>query len=399
MKKNESKLPPRWSQLALGQIVESAQYGLSKKSDPNGNTAILGMKQLVDGQISAEKCSRVQLEVEEQEKYRVRKGDLLFNRTNSLELVGKSAIACSDLDCVFASYLIRFQLNREIVDPEFVGQLFNWYDTFQRLKAFATPGASQVNINPSTLQRLFELSIPPLDQQKKIAETLNTWDEAIDQAQKLIDAKQRRKKALMQQLLTGRTRLPGFSEKWQEHRLGDLFENRVERKREDLPLLSITSDRGVIPRAQLNKKDSSSKDKSKYLRIKPNDIGYNTMRMWQGVSALSDLEGIVSPAYTVCIPGPKILGRYAAHLFKLPPVVNLLWRNSQGLVDDTLSLKYHHFALIKLTIPSVEEQEAIASILDECDREIEILKSVGQAIAHQKRGMMQKLLTGKVRVV
>jgi type I restriction enzyme S subunit len=88
---------------------------------------------------------------------------------------------------------------------------------------------------------------------------------------------------------------------WKELHLGEMFTERNETKFFDLPLLSIGQN-GVYPQDESVKKDTSNEDKSKYKRICPGDIGYNTMRMWQGRSALSELEGIVSPAYTVVIP-------------------------------------------------------------------------------------------------
>ena len=162
-------------------------------------------------------------------------------------------------------------------------------------------------------------------------------------------------------------------------------------------MLSITSGEGVIPRSG-ERKDTSSEDKSKYLRICPGDIGYNTMRMWQGVSALSSLEGIVSPAYTICTPKKGIDGEFMAYLFKLPRVINLFYRYSQGLTSDTWNLKYKHFKQIKVTVPEVDEQKSIARILKFCDEEIDLLKKQAEGYRKQKRGLMQKLLTGKWRV-
>ena len=151
----------------------------------------------------------------------------------------------------------------------------------------------------------------PLPEQKKIAEILSAWDRAIEQVGRLINAKQRLKKGLMQQLLYGRMRFPEFGkhakkkgempEGWKACKLGTCFNERKETN-PDLPLLAITSERGVIPRDEVERKDTLNADKSKYKRIALGDIGYNTMRMWQGVSAVSTLEGIVSPAYTICTP-------------------------------------------------------------------------------------------------
>lgn len=257
---------------------------------------------------------------------------------------------------------------------------------------------NQENLN-AELIRSIPVFFPDKETRCKIAEILSAWDDGLEKLDALIAAKERRKKGLMQRLLTGKRRVKGFTTKWATCKLGQLFRERVEQNRADLPLLAITADRGVMPRDELSKRDTSSEDKSKYLRIAPGDIGYNTMRMWQGVSALSALEGIISPAYTVCVPSEKIDGRFAAHLFKLPHTIHLFHRHSQGLVDDTLNLKYPNFATIEVNVPSdVAEQRAIADILDACDTELCLLRARRAAMEKQKRGLMQRLLTGATRV-
>jgi type I restriction enzyme S subunit len=185
---------------------------------------------------------------------------------------------------------------------------------------------------------------------------------------------------------------------WRTYKLGELFTERTETNRVDLPMLSITGQNGVIPRNTEDNFNAPSEDRSKYLRITPGDIGYNTMRMWQGVSGLSKLEGIVSPAYTVCIPGSKIDGLFASYLFKYPPVIHLFRRYSQGMVDDTLALKFSNFSQIHVTIPDIPEQRKIAAILNTGDREIELLGRQLEALKDLKRGLMQKLLNGNIRV-
>lgn len=241
--------------------------------------------------------------------------------------------------------------------------------------------------------------LPPLPEQQKIATILSTQDKVIELKEKLLVKKQQQKKYLMQQLLTGKKRLPGFCEKWTRKQLGELFENRVEINRSDLGLLAITSTRGILPRDCLDLKDNSSEDKSKYLRICPGDIGYNTMRMWQGVSAYSEYEGIVSPAYTILAPMEGVYSHYFAYLFKTQSVIFSFYRFSQGLVDDTRNLKYENFKKISVSIPSnVAEQRAIVQILSTADHEIDLLQKSIDAEKQKKKSLMQLLLTGKVRV-
>lgn len=243
------------------------------------------------------------------------------------------------------------------------------------------------------------LHYPPINEQEKIAEILAGQDRVIALKEKLLAEKQKQKKYLMQQLLTGKKRLPGFSGEWIESRLGDLFRERVETNCAELRLLAITSGQGVIPRDELELKDNSSEDKSKYKKICVGDIGYNTMRMWQGVSAFSNYEGIVSPAYTILAPNSEIDAKFFAYLFKLPSIIFLFYRYSQGLVDDTRNLKYENLKRIRVLFPQdKKEQVAIAEILSTADKEIELLKKDIEQEKLKKKALMQLLLTGIVRV-
>jgi len=266
---------------------------------------------------------------------------------------------------------------------------------------------NQANVGISDLLSL-KILIPPLPEQRAIAQVLSTWDTAISKTQALIAQKELRKKWLMQNLLTGKKRLPAFAkasagkegveEAWEERHLGEMFAERNETKFFDLPLLSVGAS-GIYPQSDSIKKDTSNEDKSKYKRIYPGDIGYNTMRMWQGRSALSDLEGIVSPAYTIVTPREKADSIFFSYLFKTPKLMNLFWRNSQGLVDDTLNCKFKDFEIIKVKLPNTkEEQTAIAQVLQAADKEIQLLKTKTERLREQKKGLMQVLLTGKKRL-
>ncbi len=245
----------------------------------------------------------------------------------------------------------------------------------------------------------YKIAIPLLPEQKEIEKYIQLWDTAIEKQSELIEKLKLRKRALMQQLLTGKKRLPGFSGEWKEVKLGDVFDERNETNRDDLPLLSITGEKGVIYQSDSDKRDISNDDKTKYKRICPNDIGYNTMRMWQGRSALSELEGIVSPAYTIVTPRENVNVKFMAILIQQPRVVYDFWTHSQGLVSDTLNCKYPDFCQVKVRIPTKQEQTAIASVLVQADKEIELAKEQLANLQSQKRGLMQQLLTGKKRII
>lgn len=296
----------------------------------------------------------------------------------------------------------RFPMYRpknDLVDIDYLIYYFLTKSGTDILEAASPGGAGR---NRTLGQERFlksKITLPTLPEQQKIAAILSTQDKAIELKEKLLAQKQQQKKYLMQQLLTGKKRLPGFCEKWTRKQLGELFENRVEINRSDLGLLAITSTRGILPRDCLDLKDNSSEDKSKYLRICPGDIGYNTMRMWQGVSAYSEYEGIVSPAYTILAPMEGVYSRYFAYLFKTQSVIFSFYRFSQGLVDDTRNLKYENFKKISVSIPSkVAEQRAIVQILSTADHEIDLLQKSIEAEKQKKKALMQLLLTGKVSV-
>lgn len=276
--------------------------------------------------------------------------------------------------------------------------LLSQYKNFRNL----SNSAGQSNLSGGLIKTI-KVPVPPIQEQKKIATILGVWDKAICTTECLVDNSKLQKKALMQQLLAGKNRLfnaagEPFYEVWKEFRFGSIFKERVETRLTDLPLISITSSNGVVERADTGRKDTSNKDKSKYRRICPNDIGYNTMRMWQGVSGLSPMEGIVSPAYTILIPQDGIDPKFASYLFKLSDLIHVFRRNSQGLVSDTWNLKYPHFAKIKWRFPPIEEQKKIAAVLISADKDIKLLEKQLADLRQEKTSLMQQLLTGKRRV-
>ena len=325
-------------------------------------------------------------------------GDVVISDTAEDYSVGKvtELQGISNAKVFSGLHTIAYRPNKNIFSQRFLGYYFN--SSIYRKQLYPLiQGIKVCSISKSAISKT-KLAIPPLAEQKKIAEILYTWDDAIEKQSKLIDKLELRKRGLMQRLLTGKTRLPGFTEPWKKIELGEVFEERNECNVEYLPLLSITAERGVIMQSESDKKDISNEDKSKYKRICPNDIGYNTMRMWQGRSALSTIEGIVSPAYTIVIPKSNIDPFFISVLLKLSRVVYDFWTHSQGLVGDTLNCKFHDFSKVKVFIPSLTEQNAIAVVLTSADKEIEIQRKKLEALRQQKRGLMQQLLTGKIRV-
>ncbi|AWW33177.1 hypothetical protein DN752_13235 [Echinicola strongylocentroti] len=328
--------------------------------------------------------------------YIVRNGDVLFNRTSEVnDEIGLSSIYYGAEEVVFGGFVIHGKPLGNRINDLFKKYCFRiGFVRNQIIKA--GQGAVRSNIGQKDLQKV-KVILPPLNEQIEIAKALTNWDRAIRKTSQLIEQKKLQKKWLMQQLLTGKKRLNRFSGEWREHSLGDFFTERKETGFKDLELLSVGQN-GIYPQSESDKKDTSNSDKSKYKKICPSDIGYNTMRMWQGRSALSSSTGIVSPAYTIVKPKKNAVSEYFAYLFKTPKIINLFWRNSQGLVSDTLNCKFKDFSIVKTKIPDKEEQKAIVNILRLADEELQLLQSKLNQLKAQKRWLMQVLLSGKKRL-
>jgi len=237
----------------------------------------------------------------------------------------------------------------------------------------------------------YPLRLPSLPEQRKIAALLSAIDERIETQSAVIKDQEALKAALLRRLFDRTLRFPGFTDEWKEVRLGEVTCERNETNAPTLPLLSITVDKGIIPQTDSEKKDVSNADKSKYKRICSGDIGYNTMRMWQGRSALSFVEGIVSPAYTIVTPQKGVSSLFLSYLIKRPRLIYEFWTHSQGLVEDTLNCKYKDFSQITIAIPSLPEQRKIAALLSAIDERLAVEREYAEQLKLQKAYLLREM--------
>ncbi|EHO31519.1 hypothetical protein HMPREF0995_03713 [Lachnospiraceae bacterium 7_1_58FAA] len=193
-------------------------------------------------------------------------------------------------------------------------------------------------------------------------------------------------------------RFPGFDEPYMECRIGDIYSERSQRGADDMELLSVTLNDGVMPRSEIEGKDNSSEDKSNYKVVCKGDMVYNSMRMWQGANGVSDYDGIVSPAYTVLMPNKEIDNRYFASLFKTPNLINEFRKYSQGLTSDTWNLKYPQIRSIRLYIPSLQEQHKISVFISTLEERIGIQRQLVDSLKKYKRGLLHEILCEKIKV-
>ena len=276
-------------------------------------------------------------------------------------------------------------------------------------------GTKVKHTSPETIES-YRLPTPSLPEQKKIAKILSTWDRAIDQTRRLIDAKKRRKKALMQQLLTGRMRLPGFAkshgrefyrffdlpEDWDCPRMREIAHECSERngKNKDIPVLACSKYRGFVKSSEYFGKQVFSADTSNYKVIRRDWFGFPSNHIEEGsIGLLMTYDvGLLSPIYVVFRCTDDVVPDFLYAVFKTVTFRHIFRISTNASVDRRGSLRWREFSLIQVPLPSKKEQWAIADVLRTADTEIVKLEAKLQALEKQKRGLMQKLLTGQVRV-
>ena len=181
-----------------------------------------------------------------------------------------------------------------------------------------------------------------------------------------------------------------FEDEWKTVKIKDIFDERSEKGFSNLELLSVTLNDGVVKRSEIESKDNSNDNKSNYKHVLPEDIVYNSMRMWQGASGVSSYEGIVSPAYTILIP-KNVYSKFFSYYFKTPEIIYQFKKYSQGLTSDTWNLKYPLISDIKLKIPCIEEQKEITKLFETIDLKIETIMDNIEEMTIFKKGLLQQM--------
>lgn len=267
------------------------------------------------------------------------------------------------------------------------------------------PQNAQKNINLEVLKPL-QLLTPPLSEQRRIAEIFRTWDCAIETVEGLIAGARTQKKALMQSLLTGKYRLPGFSGAWTRQKIGSIS-NRVSARNDgtQLPVLTISSTAGFVRQDEKYSRFMAGKSVESYIMLQRGEFAYNkgNSKTYE-FGCVLDLEdyacGLVPHVY-VCF---KLKKGYSHRFYKavfeadylapqLGRLVNTGVRNN-GLLNITPA----QFLGTSVPVPPLPEQEAIAAVMEAASASIRIFKDQLTALRQEKSALMQQLLTGKRRV-
>jgi len=243
-------------------------------------------------------------------------------------------------------------------------------------------------------------------ERKKITDILSTWDKAIELKEKLIEQKKEQKKGLMQRLLTGKVRLPGFKGEWKEVRLKQILEVRNEKSEitGDLELYSLTIEEGVTPKTDRYNREYLVKDDNKQYKITyKDDIVYNPSNLRFGAIAINKIQKpvLLSPIYEVLFSKDtsKYDVSFIAQLLTSDRQIRIFSTMAEGTLIERKAVKVDAFLNTAIYIPQdIKEQKAISKIIGCYERGIELLQQELEALKQQKKGLMQLLLTGKVRV-
>ena len=271
----------------------------------------------------------------------------------------------------FTNFKVRKSLSDEYID-EFI------YYSFFKIDEWSinnTNSGGLLSVNMPLLVKQGFLT-PCKEEQQAIATYFLTLDSKIQSTSKKLASLKKLKSASLVAMFPQngesmpKVRFKGFEGEWSTNNLGSIFAERIE-SNENGEMLSVTMNNGIIRSSDNGRFDNSNSDKSKYKVVKIGDIAYNSMRMWQGASGVSQYEGIVSPAYTVVTPSVDVDTDFFGYLFKTDDVIRLFKLNSQGLTSDNWNLNYPAFSRICVSYPeSKEEQQAIAAYFRSLDRKI-----------------------------
>jgi type I restriction enzyme S subunit len=371
-------------------------YGVLKPGEYCSNgIPLLQIKDLSNGQVSSQDLHLISKELDEEYKRsRILKNDILISLVGTIGRVAKFELS--------TPANIHRNLGRIRTDyHEFIFHFLN-SDVALKLMGDSSSGSSQSALNLSTL-RAMKVPFPPFKEQQKIAQILTTWDQAISATEKLLENSQQQKKALMQQLLTGKKRLLDengveFSEAWQLDSFGDWIEEYNEKSTVNEQYEVLTSARkGLIKQSEYFGDNRISQRDNIGFNIIPS--GYITYRSRSDDGSFFfnrndySFNGIISTYYPV-FHFPT--GDNSFFLYLLNRNSSYFSPYSVGTSQKVLSL--NALKSVKIKVPKKTEQQKIAQVITLADQEVETLQKKLDCLKQEKKALMQQLLTGKKRV-
>ena len=278
-----------------------------------------------------------------------------------------------------------------------------FYFAYQHKSLFSAitrQGAGRYKLTKEALINL-PLQCPPIEEQKKIISILTTQDKVIELKEKRLAEKLRQKKYLMQQLLTGKKRLPGFNIAWKKTKLKNILHERKTYSPKGLEYPHVTlSTEGIFPKSDRYDRDHLVRDEYKEYKIThKGDICYNPANLKFGVICENTFgDAIFSPIYVTFEVNQNVCKEYLANYLLRWDFINAVRKYEEGTVYERMAVKPEDFLKFEILLPHIDEQYAIAQVLSTADREISLLRQGIEQEKQKKKALMQLLLTGIVRV-
>ena len=283
-------------------------------------------------------------------------------------------------------------------NPKYVYYVYKYIGLSKYASGSGVPTLNRNDVHVS------KIAIPPIEEQSHIVKVLELWDTAIEKQSELIEKLKLRKRALMQQLLTGKKRLPGFSGKWIHVPIKTFAKELSNRNIDGINyiVLSCTKYDGLVPSLKYFGKQIYSNDLSSYKIIPQGHFAYATNHIEEGsIGYQSNYEnGLISPMYTVFSTDNKMVDdTFLFAVLKSHHLIYLYQSMMEGSINRRGGLRWDSFSKIKIDLPPLREQKAISVFLKDADKEIELANEKLASMQSQKRGLMQQLLTGKKRII
>lgn len=399
-------LPEDWDVTELGTLISSVQLG-GNYPNQSGQTnyPLMKMGNIARGYIDLSKIEYVSGGNKPLEEHRLVRGDILFNTRNTLDLVGKVAIWNNEIkEAYFNSNLMRIKFDPlKIFSNRFINYFFNTKNIISQLRLIATGTTSVAAIYFRDLEKI-SFAIPPRFEQKAIASALSDVDALLDSLDALIAKKRDMKKAAMQELLTGKTRLPGFSGEWKAFELGkegSLQKETINPQQISNVLVDEFSmpafDEGRRPQRVLGETMHSNRTRINGPVLLFNKLNVRQKRVWlvpkTNENSVCSMEFL---AYQTSRLDLELL----RHILLTEEVTSFFESCSTGTSNSQKRITPSTFLEYEVNLPTdLSEQQAIANVLSDMDAELEALEARYAKVKGIKTGMMQELLTGKTRLV
>lgn len=398
------RLPAEWQTVRLGELL-SFQNGINADKHAYGSgIPFANVLEVITNTHLAHTMlpGRIKLTKRQEEAYAVKRGDILFNRTSETqEEIGLASVYEGEEPIVFGGFVIRGRPVSDRLHRHYAGWGLRAPVVREQIIARGQ-GAIRANVGQADLRTVI-VPLPPLAEQKVIAEALSDADALIDSLKTLIIKKRAINKGAMQELLTGNRRLPGFRAKWQEVMLGRIASPVLEKNSAGLPLPVLTCSKhlGFVDSLSYFKNQVFSRDTSGYRVIRRGQIGYPANHIEEGSIGLQDLydAALVSPIYVVFSVSDGVSSYFVHRLLKLEEFRQKFEMATSASVDRRGSLRWPTFSQIHVVLPGYDEQAAIASVLSDMETEIAVLNGKLTKARAIREGMMRELLTGRVRLV